>query len=227
MTAKKDRRTRTSQGPQHVLHGKFRPHLSAHLLAHHFEHIKAFHADREAALRKSKKKVDQGLPAHTLLAQLRVYTGLAAQLAQSGMRDVDRGGWVLLVELAGGLKGQVEVEQRRGQHVISRLITGAMADELARAVELARRPKARKQKTRSQLRILSVPSMQLFSVWLHRPKTPAKDAFIPVTASFLGLHAGRKYARNTVERAVGGLARKLLRRQVERKGSVVFPPQAV
>lgn len=217
MTANKDKRTRASQGPLHVLRRKFRPHVTAHLRAHHFEHIKAFHADREAARRKSKKKVDQGLPTHTLLAQLRVYTGLAAQLAQSGLRDVDRGGWVLLVELAGGVKGQVEVEQRRGQHVISRLITGTMADELARAVEMARRPQARKQKTRSQLRILSVPSMHLFSVWLHRPKTPAKDAFIPVTASFLGLHAGRKYARNRVEQAVGGLARKLLRRQAKRQ----------
>lgn len=174
------------------LRGHVDSHLSAHLRAPHFEHI--------SQIQKKMAGADQGDRAHRVLQQLNIFTASLSAAARAGMDELKPGGWVLLVESSTGLRAQVEVQKANGSYTVVRTVTGPLADALARIVI-----GSIKTSKAMEFRILSVPALHVFGVWIHHPKRPQKDLFIPTMTNFIGLRPPRKYGRAIVQR--------LLRRQ--------------
>ena len=170
-------------------------HLDAHLHAPHFEHIRKIH-ERANAPGRSRSKAKP----HQIWEKLDIYAAILPVAARAGLDQITSEGWILLVESAEGLLTQVEVQKTRGEYGVVRVITGPLADALARAVESAKSRTARKPANAQELRILSVPAMHVFGVWAHNPKRPQKDFFIATMSNFVGLRQQRRYGLAAVRR---------------------------
>jgi hypothetical protein len=170
-------------------------HLDAHLRAAHFEHIRKIH-ERATPLGRSRRKAKP----HQIRKKLDIYAATLPVAARAGLDQITSEGWILLVESAEGLCTQVEVQKTKGAYGVVRVITGPLADALARAVESAKSHTARKTANAQELRILSVPALHVFGVWAHHPKRPQKDFFIATVSNFVGLRQQRKYGLAAVRR---------------------------
>lgn len=164
-------------------------HLSVHIRAPHFKHIRQIQEKMVVPGQSDKP--------HRILQTLDIYTASLSAAARAGLDEFQPGGWILLVESSHGLRAQVEVQKTNGIYTVVRTVTGPLADALARIIA-----GSKKTSKKIEFRILSVPAMHVFGVWIHNPKWPEKDLFIPTMTNFIGLRPQRKYGRATVQRVL-------------------------
>jgi hypothetical protein len=175
-----------------VLDKELGSHVDAHLRALHLPHI------QKASSIPAATKTARGKARYTLAAKLPVYTASCGSLARHGLIELKKNGWMLLVHSATGLLAHVEVQKKQKGYVVSRVSTGALPEEVSRAVERARKSTERRARV-TQLRALSIPAMHILAVWVHQPNAVERDTLIPVTANFAGLSRQREYPRRRVD----------------------------
>ena len=150
------------------------------------------------------------------MAELSLYSSRCGTLARRGLREVQRLGWVLLLQPRPGLFAQVIVQERDKDYVVTRVSTGASASAIKRAVDRARANPKGNRRTDSELRALMIPALHVMALWAHRRKNPKNDFFIPVTANFAGLRRGRSYNRAKAESLLAKRATEMILNWYER-----------
>jgi hypothetical protein len=150
------------------------------------------------------------------VAGLPIYSASCGHLARKGINELKPSGWLLLINSAQGVISQVEAQESGKDFVVIRVSTGAVVDQLKRALVRARTIITRRQ-SRLQFRALRVSAMHIFALWIHRSHRPEHDVLIPFTANFAGLREQRSYKRKTAERLLKGLAISMIIRWYERQ----------
>ena len=192
-----------------ALERELHSHVETHLQADHFKHIKVAHA--------AASRLEQGRAkprAHRVFVSLKIYSTDLAPVARAGLRELQPGGWVLLAETGPDLLTKIEVQQRNKEYRVARVTTGAVADDLDRAVHQAQKRASRRRP--QELRFLSIPAMHIMAVWAHIPKHPQDDTFTPISLNFAGLRQRRVYSRAATEKALRRHATDLIVHWYER-----------
>lgn len=202
-------KTKIPRKMKQALERELHSHVETHLQADHFKHIKVAHA---AASRLEQERAKPR--AHRVLASLKIYSADLAPVAHDGLSKLQLGGWVLLAETGPGLLAKVEVQQQNKEYRIARVTTGAVANDLDRAVRQAQKRASRRRT--QELRFLSVPPMHIMAVWSHFPKRPQSDTFTPISLNFAGLRQRRAYSRAATEKALRRHATDLIVHWYER-----------
>ncbi|HEX7287980.1 MAG TPA: hypothetical protein VF532_17465 [Candidatus Angelobacter sp.] len=197
-----------SRKMKQALERELHSHLETHLQADHFAHIRAAKAAVPAKPTWQAKR-----PAYRILGAMRIYSTTLAPAARAGLSEMQPGGWVLLVQSAGGLLAKVEMQQRDKHHFVARMSTGTVAEDLAAAIK--KEGTASKQKSQ-ELRFLSIPAMHIMAVWLHSSRNPKRDTITPISLNFAGLRPRRTYSRTTAEKALQQHATDLIVHWYER-----------
>ena len=188
-------------------------HLNAHLAADHFTHPRKLPSRQRRA--KSSSRVT---PKYEIVAGLPIYSASCGSLARQGLRELQAGGWLLLVKSVQGVSCQVEAQAKAKNkgYVVSRVSTGALANHLENAMESAGISTTGRRGSRLEFRALRIPAMHIFAVWIHRPSDPERHVLIPFTPNFAGLRSLRSYKRQQAERLLKKHATAMILRWYER-----------
>jgi hypothetical protein len=197
---------------------KLRQSISEHLDSHLSAHLGQCHSAliREA-LPQSRVTRARSAGKHQIVAGLPIYSASCGQLARKGIDELQPSGWLLLVNSAQGVTSQVEAHESGKEFVVIRVSTGAMVDQLKRALLRTRTIITRRRSYRLEFRALRISAMHIFAVWIHQSHRPEQDVLIPFTANFAGLREQRSYKRKSAERMVKGLAISMIVRWYEKQ----------
>jgi hypothetical protein len=111
----------------------------------------------------------------------------------------------------------VEAKASGKGFVVVRVSTGAIVDQLKKALVRVRTIITRRRGSSLEFRALRVSAMHLFAVWIHQSHRPEQDVVIPFTANFAGLREQRSYKRKTAERMLKVLATSMIIRWYEKQ----------
>lgn len=157
--------------------------------------------------------------------KLVVYTGSCGAMARGELRDLKRSGMILLVKTSSKLGFHVEVGGADKEGAVNRVSTGAIVQDLEKAIQRARKRSPTRVKG-SELRILRVPGMHVSAVWVHHPKRRTADVFVPYALNFAGLRSGHTYKRERIESLLKKQATQMILRWYDRYEKSLTQPNA-
>ena len=204
--------------PWTIIPRKLRQSIGEHLDSHLSAHLKQ---GPSAAIRGPRNQLrattDKSAGKHQIVAAFPIYSTSSGQLARKGINDPQASGWLLLIDSPQGLTSQLEAKASGEGFVVIRVSTGAIVDQLKKALLRARTIMKRRRGSSLQFRALRVSAMHIFAIWIHQSHRPEQDVVIPFTANFAGLREQRSYKRRTAERMLKVLATSMIIRWYEKQ----------
>jgi hypothetical protein len=207
LTARKKERS-ASPKPDSVLTA-----LGSELAMHSRAHSDVQAANQRVSRFQNKKKLPEGaaLVDHSVSMEAPIWSLSLRRLQAKGLQKPTHAGWLVLFQWDSGLTGLAEVRRVRRSCKLRSVSTGGLPLAVKRAHSLLRRA-SRGSKVPSEFRVLRVPALYFFAVWLHFPSQRSRDYFVPVMENFIGLKLGKKYARQPIQQVLKKTAREVLRR---------------
>jgi hypothetical protein len=171
------------------------------------------------------KKALKASNVFSIVEQLPVYAGSCGTMARGGIRDLKQAGMILLVRASSGLAFHVELGGTDEQLAVTRVSTGAIAKDLERAIQRTGKQLTARSRG-SALRVFRVAGMHVSAVWVHRPKKPGADVFVPYTPNFAGLRLGQAYKLHRIESLLKKHATHMILRWYDRYEKSLTQPKA-
>jgi hypothetical protein len=201
-----------------IIPRKLRQSIVEHLDSHLGAHLKQSQSAVTRGPRpQSRVTTDKSARKHQIVAGFPIYSTSCGQLARKGINDRQASGWLLLIDSPQGMTSQVEAKASGKGFVVVRVSTGAIVDQLKKALVRVRTIITRRRGSSLEFRALRVSAMHLFAVWIHQSHRPEQDVVIPFTANFAGLREQRSYKRKTAERMLKVLATSMIIRWYEKQ----------
>ena len=171
------------------------------------------------------KKASKASNVFSIIEQLPIYAGSCGSVVRAGIGDLKQAGMILLVRSSSGLPFHVELGGSGEQLAVTRVSTGAIAKDLEKSIQRAgKQPRARGKGL--ELRVFRVAGMHVSAVWLHRPKYPGADVFVPYTPNFAGLRIGQTYGLHRIESLLKKQATHMILRWYDRYEKSLTQPKA-
>jgi hypothetical protein len=205
---------------QKLLQEQLGGHARLHLDTPDLPPIRVLHS-----VKKQGKKSARPSHVFDIVAKLEVHSGTCGMVARMGIGDLKPAGTILLVRSSSGLPFHVELGGFGNHRAVTRVSSGGTAKDLEKAIRRARAMPEDRGK-RSDLRVLRVPAMHLSAVWVHHPKRPGADTFIPYTTNFAGLGIGRTHSLKRTERLLKQHATQMILRWYEGYEKTIKQPKA-
>ena len=207
MTARKKERSASSK-PDSVLTA-----LQSELAIHSRAHSEVQAANQGVSRFQNKRKLPEAaaLVDHSVLMEAPIWSLPLRRLQATGLQKPTHAGWFVLFQWDSGLTGLAEVRRGRRSFKLRSVSTGGLPLAVKRAHRLLRRANPGFNSP-SEFRVLRVPALYFFALWLHFPSKGSQDYFVPVMENFIGLKLGKKYTRKPIEQVLKKTAREVLRR---------------
>jgi hypothetical protein len=203
--------------PWNIIPRKLRQSVGERLDSHVSAHLKQRQSTAIREGPQSKVTTNKSAGKHQIVAGFPIYSTSCGQLARKGINDRQASGWLLLIDSPQGVTLQVEAKASGKGFVVIRVSTGAIVDQLKKALVRARTLITRRRRSSLQFRALRVSAMHIFAVWIHQCRRPEQDVVIPFTANFAGLREHRSYKRRTAERVLKVVATSMIIRWYEKQ----------
>jgi hypothetical protein len=176
-----------------LLKGQLAGHARVHLNAGELHRIGAGdlpHSQRTNVAKETDVSV--------IVEKLPVFSGSCGTMALGEIHDLKQAGMILLVTSSSGQYFHVELSGPGKQPAVTRVSSGAISKDLRRAIQrTATRSTTRRNNL--ELRVLRVAAMHVSAVWVHHPKRPSADVFVPYTPTFAGLRLGYTYKFHRIQ----------------------------